>query len=463
MNIHYLRLSEQSPEPVVAAGHAITAYPHVDALAKNPEAAEGILVGGDDAHALEGALRRVRAIPALSAVPVILLKEPESRTLSLLADGVAHDAATAAALMDPVRARLKSLPQDILSQGQNFRLLAYLFCRPNAILEPLRRWDSRLIYTFPAAEALADADTNVDEWLKNLVERDYLEPAALVDRLRLCPACNGTHHNFVDACPHCKSIDIVQKPFLHCFTCGNVGPEEEFLSRGALTCPKCTTRLRHIGADYDRPLENHTCNACRQSFIDAEVMARCMHCGAENPTDNLVARQVHSYRLAERGRTAARTGNLEDIYALFDHLNYVRPQFFLDLVAWLLAVCRRHADERFSLLGIRLSNVVELTARIGRHRSAELVDEFATRLRATVRKTDLTTRTDQRTLWILLPKTECPACTLLLNRIENIRGDSRQAEGVELLFDAVSYSAPAEQLPGETAELLLARLAGKLE
>lgn len=86
----------------------------------------------------------------------------------------------------------------------------------------------------------------------------------------------------------------------------------------------------------------------------------------------------------------------------------MRPQFFVDLVDWLLAVCRRHADERFSLLGIRLNNVVDLSARIGRHRTAELVDEFATRLRETVRKTDLTTRTDQRTLWILLPKTECP-------------------------------------------------------
>ena len=41
-------------------------------------------------------------------------------------------------------------------------------------------------------------------------------------------------------------------------------------------------------------------------------------------------------------------------------------------------------------------------------------DGPAARLRETVRKTDLSTRTDQRTLWILLPKTECPACAILL-------------------------------------------------
>jgi GGDEF domain-containing protein len=462
MNIAYLRVSEQSPEAVSAAGHTVTTILKHDALTRDPDAFDGVLIGGHDPKAVEEAALRLRASAPLSASPVVLLQEPGERALSLLADGVARDGAAAAALMAPVQARLKSLPPDILSQGQNFRLLAYLFCRPETVLTPLRRWDSQPIYAYPAAEMLADADTNVDQWLANLVERGYLEPAALVDRLRLCPACGGMHHNFVDVCPICKSIDILQKPFLHCFTCGNVGPEEEFLSGGALTCPKCATRLRHIGADYDRPLENQSCNGCRQSFIDAEVLARCMHCGAENPPERLVPRPVYSFRLAERGRTAARTGNLEDIYALFDHLNYVRPQFFIDLVDWLLAVCRRHSDERFSLLGIRLSNVVELSANIGRHRTAELVDEFATRLRETVRKTDLTTRMDQRTLWILLPKTECPACTLLLGRIEEIRGDSRQAEGAELHFDTVSYSAPAEQQTGETAELLLARLVGEL-
>jgi GGDEF domain-containing protein len=176
-----------------------------------------------------------------------------------------------------------------------------------------------------------------------------------------------------------------------------------------------------------------------------------------------VPRQVYALRLAERGRLAARTGSLEDIYALFDNLNYTRPQFFEALVDWLLAVCRRHTEERFSLLGIRLRNVLELTDRIGRYRTAEVVDEFAARLRETVRKTDLSTRTDQRTLWILLPKTECPACTILLTRLEEIRKNSRQPEGIGLEFDVVTFSAPADMLPEESSAVLLARLISGLE
>lgn len=462
MDIGYLRFSGPYPTELTAPGQRIISYDDIGALCAGSQPRDGVIVAGDDPDTLGGALRRLRAAPGLAAAPIVLLHLIADPAAAALADGVAADGASAAALMAPLQARLRQLPPDVLSQGQNFRLLAYLFCRPDAVLTPLRRWNSARIYTYPVAEALADADTDVEGWLGGLLERRYLETAALVDRLRECPACGHPHHNFVDACPHCRSIDIARKPFLHCFTCGHVGPEETFLKNAALVCPRCATRLRHIGADYDRPLENHVCHACGQSFIEPEVRAHCLNCGAENPTDRLVPRPVHAYRLAERGRTAALTGNLEDIYALFDHLNYVRPQFFMDLVDWLLEICRRHSDERFSLIGIRLANVVELTAALGRHRTAEMVDEFALRLRETVRRTDLTTRVDQRTLWLLLPKTECPACTLLLTRLEEIRSRSRQADGIELRFDTVTYSAPAEQLPDETASLLLARLTGQM-
>jgi hypothetical protein len=464
MNIGYLVFSTGSipPPSILSHDHSITIFADVGALTAAPQPFDGVVIAPAEGGLLEQALRRLRGTPALSAAPIVLLENAEDPALAALIDGVASDGPTAAALMAPIHSRLQQLPTDILTHGQTFRLLAYLFCRPEAIQTPVRKWDTARVYAYPIAEALADADTGIGEWLRNLIERNYLETAGLVDRLRECPACGHAHHNYVDACPHCRSIDIVQKPFLHCFTCGHVGPEDAFLKTAALICPQCTARLRHIGSDYDRPLENQVCNACTQSFIEPEVRARCLHCGAENPTERLVPRQVHSYRLTERGRTAALTGNLEDIYALFDHLNYVRPQFFLELVDWLLEVCRRHADERFSLLGIRLSNVVELTASLGRHRAAELVDEFALRLRETVRRTDLTTRMDQRTLWLLLPKTECPACTLLLSRLEEIRSRSRQADGVELRFDSVSYSAPAEQLAGETAAVLLARLTGQM-
>jgi GGDEF domain-containing protein len=284
----------------------------------------------------------------------------------------------------------------------------------------------------------------------------------LLSRLRHCPKCDGCHHNFVDICPHSGSIDIQQKPFLHCFTCGHVAPEENFLSRGILVCPNCRSTLRHIGADYDRPMENYVCRDCGKSFVEPAVIAHCLTCGAENNPDALVPRQIQALRLAPRGSTAARTGSLEDIYALLDNLNYVRPQHFESLVDWLLAICRRHREERFSLLGIRLRNIETLTDRLGRHRVAELIDGFAVRLRETIRRTDLSTRSSQRSLWLLLPKTDCPACTLLLQRVTEIGEQTRQPEGPQLEFDLVTFNAPDEMMPEESARLLMARLMGTI-
>ena len=229
-----------------------------------------------------------------------------------------------------------------------------------------------------------------------------------------------------------------------------------------MVCPNCRSKLRHIGADYDRPMENYVCRDCGRSFVEPAVIARCLTCGAENDPDALVPREIHALRLAPRGRTAARTGSLEDIYALLDNLNYVRPHHFEALVDWLLALCRRHREERFSLLGIRLRNIETLTDQLGRHRVAELIDGFAVRLREAIRRTDLSTRSSQRNLWLLLPKTDCPACTLLFQRVSEIGDQTRQPEGPQLEFDLVTFNAPDEIMPGESARLLMARLMGTI-
>jgi GGDEF domain-containing protein len=462
MKLAYLRLGDGFPEDVKVDGHLISVFSSLDAFMAGGDGYDGIVIGCDDPQLAEDCIRAIRLIPANSVAPVVLLRDLGSR-LALMTDGQEHSLHGAVARMEPIVARVREIPAGVLEQGQDFRLLGYLHARPDFVLTTDRHWRHQGVHTYPLAHMLADPNAPIDRWIANLEDRRYLERVELLDRLRLCPKCGGCHHNFVDACPHSRSIDIVQKPFLHCFTCGHVAPEEKFLSSGALVCPNCLARLRHIGADYDRPLENHVCNDCDQTFAEPLVIARCLSCGAENDPESLIPRQVYSYRLGERGVLAARTGSLEDIYALFDNLNYIRPQFFESLVDWLMAICRRHPEERFSLVGIRFRNMLELTDRIGKYRTAELVDEFALRLREAIRRTDLTTRTSRHTLWILLPKTDCPACRILVDRFEDIRKDTRQPGGEAIEYDIVTFSAPMDMAPYEGARLLLPRLLGDLE
>lgn len=462
MNVAYFALGEDAQPRIEQHGRPVKSFSCLEDFNESGESPDGIVIRSSNPALSEQLIRKLRGTTATCIVPIVLLEDHDPG-VALLADGQAPDVPAALKKMEPILSRMAEVPAEVLELGQDFRLLAYLYTRPEKVLSTDRQWHHERVHSYPVAESLADPNTDIDRWLSNLEERRYLEHAGLLDRVRLCPNCGGCHHNFVDACPESRSIDIVQKPFLHCFTCGHVAPEENFLSGDSLVCPNCLSRLRHIGTDYDRPLENYVCRDCGRSFIEPTVIARCLSCGAENAPEALIPRQVYAYRLAERGILAARTGSLEDIYALFDNLNYIRPQFFESLVDWLMAICNRHGEERFSLLGIRLSNILELTDRIGRYRTSELVDEFASRLREAIRKTDLTTRTSRSILWILLPKTDHASCRVLVSRLEKIRANTRQPEGLQIDFDMVTFSAPRDMIPGEPARLLLPRLMGDSE
>ena len=89
-----------------------------------------------------------------------------------------------------------------------------------------------------------------------------------------------------------------------------------------------------------------------------------------------------------------------------------------------------------------------------------MFDAFAIRLRESIRLTDLTTRTSQRNLWILLPKTGAAGRKILRSRIVDLKGQTRQDEDVALDFEVVGYSAPDDMLADEPARLTMARIMG---
>ncbi|HHD64029.1 MAG TPA: hypothetical protein ENK96_06650 [Desulfobulbaceae bacterium] len=352
--------------------------------------------------------------------------------------------------------------QEEYAESAMLRILAYLYLRPETIIQPLQQWNLPYLYSYPLVDVLAGNDAEPLHLIETLKNRSFIRSVDLVDRVRHCPSCNFSHFNFIDVCPSCGSIEIEKKPFLHCFTCGTVAPQERFLRGSALICPQCHAQLRHIGADYDRPLENYTCKGCGHFFQEPDIIAHCQNCGKKNKPDELVPWPVYSYQLTERGEYAVRTGELEDVYSLFDELQNINPVHFSYTVDWLLNLCRRHKEELFSLAGIRVANIPELHKRMGRYRLVELVDSYISRIRETIRTTDLTTRTVNDIIWILLPKTDCPNCDIVVSRILDLKSLTVQDEGIQLEFKTVAFSAPDNMIDGETGEQLLARLEGEL-
>jgi GGDEF domain-containing protein len=334
------------------------------------------------------------------------------------------------------------------------RLLYYLFLREQQVFTPLRDRNTRSLYRFPLADALV-GDEDARPWLSSLTRRGLLEPASLVDRTRHCRKCNSAHLQFVDVCPQCASIQINKAPSLHCFTCGHVAQQDHFQTPDGMRCPKCSTHLRHIGVDYDRPLTQYACGSCQHVFVDANVISRCLDCDNQADPEDLDVHEVSALRLSVNGRAALRSNQVQAFFASLDLANDVLPNVFSYLVDWAVHTQSRHAQFNFSLVLLEFSNLAELIAAHGGPRAYTLLDEAGRRLRETLRQTDISTRTDNNLLWVFMPFASADGAVA---RLRKVVADLTPPGGAALAIRLATLEGPRDILQGEHCEQMMKRM-----
>lgn len=342
------------------------------------------------------------------------------------------------------------------------RVLAWLWSRPRQRIEPEKDPGSRNIYHYPLISAMAsDEPVNDIVWLRLMQEQGWLAPGELVDRIRLCRQCDSARLNYVDVCPQCNALDIARQPALHCFTCGHVGPQEQFLKDGVMICPNCLTRLRHIGSDYDRPLENYRCQACQSFFVDADVEARCIDCDEHHQPDDLKVREIRPYSLTETGRLRCRQGLSEaDAGDWFGRLNLIKPKAFIGLLDWQIQQSRRYASTPHgSLMLLRFTNLRES---LSDTRALTLMDGLIERIQEAIRETDRCTRTHEEQLWLLLPNTDQIGMRQLQQRLSKLIQSFHEQDNVHFDIRVAGFTLPTDLLSQEDASLLMARLSGEV-
>ncbi|MGM0451125.1 MAG: diguanylate cyclase domain-containing protein, partial [Pseudomonadota bacterium] len=342
-------------------------------------------------------------------------------------------------------------------------VLAWLWTRPEDTLHPQRHPHHPQFYYYPLLSAFAD-DEPVNEmiWLQLMAEQGWLESGELTDRIRLCAHCGSARLNYVDVCPDCHTLEISREPSLHCFTCGHVAPQEQFLKQGLMLCPNCLSRLRHIGSDYDRPLENYRCRACQSFFVDAEVEARCLDCDTHHTPDELRIREIRQYRLSEQGRLRCRQGFSGEAQAEshFGRLNLISPGAFTNLLNWQIQQSRRYgAGATASVLLLRFGNLSEA---LSQTRGAALLDSLIDRIRETIRETDRCARTQEELLWVILPHTGLEGMDRLRERLAELNRQFHEHDSVVIDLKTQGFTLPDGLLPQEDAELLMARLSGEV-
>lgn len=344
-------------------------------------------------------------------------------------------------------------------------LLRWLWLRPNAWIKPVSDPGSSGLYRYPLVEAFAD-DPNIQalHWLEQNHIQHELEPGDLIDRIRQCPSCRSSRLNYVDLCPECNGLDIIREPSLHCFVCGHIGSQHNFLRNSALVCPNCMTQLRHIGSDYDRPMENYSCRSCQAFFVDADVQARCIDCGKSHPPEALRVQQIRPFRLSESGRLACRHGLDKANPTVADrlHAGLLSEAEFLRALSWQLSIAQhpgRSAPANLAaILGLRLINLDAVLASAGEPHGSLLLDSLIERLMEKLHPSDRCLHSRRDLIWMLLPQADAKTLAQLQKQLkEELTGIQTQAQQqLQLRFS--SCLLPEQLSEHEDAQLLLARL-----
>ncbi len=263
---------------------------------------------------------------------------------------------------------------------------------------------------------------------------------------RGCFICN--------ACLRCSSIELNADIGIHCFACGQIGLQEQFLRAGQQVCPNCHSQLRHIGVDYDRPLENTRCGSCDHLFIDADVQARCLDCGTAHAPADLVVRKVASFGLAEEGRRQARHGARQHLFSLQPGEALPRNEFIW-AVSWSNLLAVRHQQQHL-LLALQVADLDAYMRRHGELNTYNQLDAVLERLRNMLRVTDVCCNFATDTLLVLLPQTAAQHASVVLGKLAAIK-QQQSGAALELLSDV--WSLPDAALSGNVEQWLTERLA----
>lgn len=130
------------------------------------------------------------------------------------------------------------------------------------------------------------------------------------DRLHACPSCRSSRLNVREECPACRVASIAEEATVHHFACAHMALERAYRSGDGLVCPKCRTKLRHFGIDYEKPGVATVCHGCGHVDGEPAIGFRCVDCGAHHDAQAVSLRDWFSYTLTPAGEEALARGTL---------------------------------------------------------------------------------------------------------------------------------------------------------
>ncbi|MGZ9032827.1 MAG: TackOD1 domain-containing metal-binding protein [Rhodospirillales bacterium] len=271
-------------------------------LVYDPEAEFDAIVVGEDGSSKDA----VAAAELRPLAPVAALANPPCACaeLRLGSPGLPTASAVLAETVDVVR-RVGALPASVrTSASPALLLLARCATRAGGLAAAYDPVAPDFI-SYPAAGRIRDVRRHAE----------YLAEAGLLarsffDRLHVCPGCQSSRLSVREECPACRGASIAEEPTVHHFACAQMALERAFRSGDGLVCPKCRSRLRHFGIDYEKPGVATVCDGCGHVDGEPEIGFRCVDCGAHHDAQAISLRDWYSYTLTPAGEEAVAHGAL---------------------------------------------------------------------------------------------------------------------------------------------------------
>lgn len=301
------------------------------------------------------------------------------------------------------------------------KLAKYLWLHQKLTLEPLLDISHPQIFHYPILSAWQLSLDQSQHCLANLCKDQVLSQQQLLSRQRFCSHCQSGHLNYIDLCPECFNLDISLQTSLHCFNCGHVDKQQRFTQDQQLQCPNCQQRLRHIGVDYDRPIESYQCNQCLTLFNDAVVKAVCLSCHTENELDNLTKYNFYQYQLTQFTQPYLLNQTQSNVQYQVEQKT-MDFNHFCWLVEWQNNLAIRHHLSHV-LLVCKLNQAYEQSSK---QQQQQLITALQARLANELRDTDACCQFTGAGLFLLLPFTDEPQAQKVVQKLLSFKDSHNQ-------------------------------------
>ncbi|GAB6076742.1 TackOD1 domain-containing metal-binding protein [Desulfurobacterium crinifex] len=353
----------------------------------------------------------IRRDPLTSLSPIFVNMTPFGETLEIV-DGVfrgfSDSMINRSREIWEVLNKLNPNPYAVtLPENWRINYLRFLLSREKDEERPFLSRDSVYGFTWPVAYYILrtkEKGRELDDL--ELLENQGLVSSEEVNKTSLCPACSYYNLIFREVCPACGSIRIRLVEFIHHYSCGYIGPVEEFIKGEKLFCPKCHETLKHIGVDYDKPLEKYICADCKTRFLEPEVDVLCANCKKKWAPEEVISSFIKKFMITPLGKTVAVEGKLPiNIFEeLSVSLGVINFSAFMYILEKFMRINNRYPERQFCVVAILFRIKDEVLAEIPLKIRTFLKD-LVRIIKDNSRESDIISTSEEKFIFILLPET----------------------------------------------------------